>query len=73
MDRFAKPHVIELRRLCRQARLDVAQTFAARQLGERHDLILCGTGQLAHCAVAILARDNPVEGAPGQKIHDPRE
>ena len=72
-DRFAKPHVIELRRLCRQARFNVAQALAVGQLGERHDLIVRGAGQLAHAAVAVVARDNPVESAPGQKVHDLRE
>jgi hypothetical protein len=40
---------------------------------KRHDLILRGARQLAHRAIAIIARDNPVEGSPGQKIHDLRE
>jgi hypothetical protein len=46
---------------------------AIGQLGERHDLILRGAGQLAHGAVAAVARDNPVEAAPRQKIHELRE
>jgi hypothetical protein len=32
--------MVELRRLRGQASLDVAQTLAVGQLGERHDLIL---------------------------------
>jgi len=42
-------------------RLDVAQTLPIGQLGERHDLILRGAGQLAHGAIALVASDDPVE------------
>src|SRR5208283_2549863 len=64
-DRFSKAHVVKLRRLRRQARLDVAQTLPIGQLGERHGLILRGAGQLAHGAIALVAstiRSNVLQG-----------
>jgi hypothetical protein len=42
-------------------------------LRKSHYLILCGAGQRPHCAVAIVARDNPVERAPWQEVHELRE
>lgn len=68
-DRIAKAHVVELRGLRREARLNVAQALAIGQLGERHGAILLGAGQRAHPPVAIVARDQPSEGAPWKEIH----
>ena len=72
-DRFAKPHVVEFGCLGGQAGLNVTQTLAVRQLGERHDLILSGAGQLSHRVVAVVARNNAIECASRQKIHKLRE
>ena len=55
VDRIAKAHMVKLRRLGREARLNVPQTLAIGQLCERHDLILRSTGQLSHRAVAVVA------------------
>src|SRR5271167_549371 len=68
-----RPMSVEFGRLGGQAGLDVAQTLAVRQLGERHDLILSGAGQLSHRVVAVVARNNAIECAPRQKIHKLRE
>jgi len=70
VDRIARAHMVKLRRLGREARLNVPQTLAIGQLCERHDLILRSTGQLSHRAVAVVARDNPVKRARRQKIHE---
>ena len=51
--RIAKAHVIELRRLRRQAGLDIAQTFPVGQLGERHGPIMLGAGQCPYPLVSI--------------------
>src|SRR5271169_3229676 len=68
--RFAKAHVVELRSLRRQADLDIAQALSIGQLSKRHRAVLLGTVQRSHPSVAAVARNNPCEGAPRQKIHE---
>jgi uncharacterized protein YjbI with pentapeptide repeats len=65
--------VAELGRVGGKAGLNVAQTFAVRQLRERHDLMSRGTGQVSNRAVAVVARNNAFEYALRQKIDDLRE
>src|SRR5580658_4259439 len=59
--------------LRRQTRLDVAQALAMGDLGKSHHLVLRGAGQRPHGAVAFMARDDLVERAPRQEIHELRE
>jgi len=69
-DRLAKAHVVELRGLRRQADFDIAQALSVSQLRERHRSVLLGTAQRSHPSVAAVARNNPRECAPWQKIHE---
>ncbi len=69
-DRLAETHVVELRRLHRQARLDVAQGLPVGQLGEGHRPVLFGAGQSAAPLVPIVPGYDPAEGFPWQEIHD---
>ena len=64
-DRSAKAHVLELRRLGRQARLDVTQAFPVGQLGECHGPVLLGARKCLHRVVAIITatiRANVLQG-----------
>jgi len=67
--RFAKPHVVELRGLSRQADLDIAQALSIGQLRKRHRAILLGAAQRSDPSIAVVTRNNPREGAPRQKFH----
>src|SRR6266568_5979017 len=68
--RFAKAHVVELRSLSRQADFDIAQALSIGQLRKRHRAVLLGTVQRSYPSVAAVARNNPREDAPRQKIHE---
>jgi hypothetical protein len=70
-NRLAKAHVVELRGLRRQADFDIAQALSVGQLRERQRSVLLGTAQCSHPSVAAVARNNPRERAPRQKIHEP--
>src|SRR5271170_4620265 len=63
----------ELRRLSRQARLNISQAFAICQLSERHGPVLLGARKCLHRMVTMITRDNTRERAPGQAIHQLRE
>src|SRR5271169_895441 len=65
--------MVALGGLCGEAGLNVPQALSIGQLGERHDPILCRAGQRPHRPVASIARDDPVERAPRQEIHQLRE
>lgn len=69
-DFLAKPHVIKLGGLRRQADLDVAQAFAVSQLRKCHDAELLGTGHRLDVAIAVVAIDDAMKRLPGQKVHE---
>ena len=68
-NRFAQAHVIQLRRLNRQARLDIPQTLPVGQLGKRHGPVLLAAVQRTHPIVATIPRNDPAESLPRQKLH----
>lgn len=72
-DRLTKAHVIEFRRLRRQAGLNVAQAFTVGQLGEGHRPVLLRAGQRSHTVIATIPLDQPGEGRPGNELHQLRE
>jgi len=67
--RLAEAHMVELRRLHRQTRLDVTQALPPGQLRERHRAILLGAGKHSHATIAAIARNDPRKGAPRKEIH----
>ncbi|MCY1549674.1 hypothetical protein D9M68_858550 [compost metagenome] len=69
-NRLAKPHVITLGFLGRQANLNVTQAFSEGQLGERHRPELLRTGQFPDAFVAAVACNIAGEGRPGQEVHE---
>jgi hypothetical protein len=74
-NRLAEAHVIELCSLCRQAGLNIAQTFAVRQSGlrERRRPVLRRAGKPSHTMVATIPFDQPREGRPWDEVHQLRE
>ena len=68
-NRFTKPHVIELRGLCRQAGFDVFEALPIGQLGKRHSPKMFGAAQRLDVTVAAIPLDNPRKCYPRQKIH----
>ena len=70
LDFLAKPHVIKLGGLRRQADLDVAQAFAVSQLRKRHYAELLGAGHRLDVTIAVVAIDDAMKSLPGQKVHE---
>jgi len=68
--RLTEAHAVEFRRLHRQAGLDVAQGLPVRQLRESHHPVMLGAGQRPYPMVPAVARDDPPERRPRQKIHE---
>jgi hypothetical protein len=73
LDDRTKDHRVQLARVCRQARFDIAQALAPRQLRERHRSELLGTRQRADARVARVAIHDAREARPRHEIHDLRE
>lgn len=71
--RLAKTHVVELAGLCRQTRLDIAQTFAIGELREGHHAKLFRACERSISIVAAVALHDALEARPRQKIHDLHE
>ena len=69
-NRSADAHMVELRRLSRQACLYIAQTLPIRQLGEGQDTKLLRATEAANTMVAPITSDNTMKCAPRKKIHD---
>jgi hypothetical protein len=67
--RLAETHVVQLRRLHRQAGFDIPQAFPIGQLGKRHGPVLLAATERPHPAVATVSGNNPAEGLPGQEFH----
>ena len=72
-DLAANTHVIELLRLRAQARFDVPQTFAKRQLRKSHAQKLILTGKALDLVVAAIARHASREGLLRKVLHQLRE
>jgi hypothetical protein len=53
--------VVELPPMRGQADFDIAETFTASQLGERHCQELLPTGQMSDTPVAVVAMDESIE------------
>lgn len=70
LDRRTKAHRVQLARVGRQTRLDVAQTLAPGQLCEGHGPELLGTRQGTHARVAAVALHDAREARPGNELHD---
>ena len=68
--RFAKPRVIQLRRLRQQTRLDVAQTLSVGELCKGHSSKLLRTSKRPNALVPTVASHNPMGCLPRQEIHD---
>ena len=69
LDGQSKAHVIQIRRLGREADLDIAQALAPGELGESHGSKLFGALEPPNTAIAAIARDDAGERRPGQEIH----
>ena len=69
-DGRAKAHRIQLARIGRQTRLDIAQALAPGQLRERHRTQLLGARQRAHAGVAVVALHDAREARPRHEFHD---
>ena len=69
----ANPHVVELLGLRAQAGLDVPQTFAKRQLGERHAQALIHAGKALDLAVPAVPSHAALEYHRRQMPHELRE
>ena len=66
-------HVIQLALIGDQARFDVSQRFAPRQLRERHDAKYIATVQGAHSCIARVAFDDSPERLPSHVLHQLRK
>ena len=62
--------MVELRRVDRQAGLDVAQALPVGQLGEGHGPILLGAGKRPNPMIATVPVDGPHESGPWQEVHE---
>ena len=62
--------MIELRTVCSQAGLNVAQTLAPGELRERHAPILVETGETLDLVLAIVTSDATSKGRQRQVLHD---
>ena len=67
--RSANPQVIELGRLRTQARFDVAQALAIRELREGHAAQLSRATEIADAMIAAVTLDDAAEGLPRQMLH----
>ena len=65
--------MVQLGRLRRKHRLDVAEAFAIGQLREGHRAKVFGARKRADPVVAMVTLDDAGEGRPGKKIHQLRE
>ena len=70
LDQGAKPHAVELARVCSQARLDVSQRLAPRQLPKSHGSKVLGCRQRPHTRIASVPRNNSGKTRPGDELHD---
>jgi len=70
LDRRAKAHRVELGRVGRQARLDIAQALAPGELREGHRPELLGARQRACARVARVAMHDAREAGPRHELHD---
>src|SRR5208337_970458 len=70
---LAKAHVVELLAMCRQTRLDVAQTLAVGELREGHRAKLFRACERSGSMIAAVALHDALEARPGQKIHQLRK
>ena len=66
----ADTEMIELRAVCSQAGLNVAQTLAPCELHERHAQILVETGEMLDLVLAILTSDGTSKGRQRHVLHD---
>ena len=69
----SQARVVELRLQRPQARLDVAETLAVRQLGEGQAEELVVAGERPQAALAGVARDAPLERAARDQVHELRK
>jgi hypothetical protein len=72
-DAAAKAKVIKLIGPCRQAILDVAQTFAEGQLRERHGQKLVPAGECANLVIPAVAFDAPAKLLRMDRLDDLRK
>jgi hypothetical protein len=72
-DLSTKPCVVQFRTNGPQARLDIAQTFAKRELSKSQAKELIATGESSQATIALVAVDAAVELASRQKIHQLRK
>src|SRR5262249_10261619 len=66
-------HVVQLARLCAQARFDVAQTVSIGQLSERHAEVLVETRKALDLVRSAIARDATAKRGQRQMLRDLRE
>jgi hypothetical protein len=62
-----------LPQFCGVPRVSFGCSGRVGKLRKRHHLVLHGAGQCPHGAIAFISRDDPVERAPWQEIHELRE
>jgi hypothetical protein len=67
------PHVVELLVLRTQTGLDVPQTFAKRELGERHAQVLVHAGESLDLAIPAVPSHAALEYHRRQMPHELRE
>lgn len=70
---FAKPHVMELRRLRQETGFDIAQALPIGKLGEGHAEELLGAIQGSHTVITTVPRYDLMEAFPWYKVHDLRK
>src|SRR5262249_5722003 len=73
MNRLAQTHVIELGRLSRQADLYISQALSIGYLSKGHHAKLRRARQRPDCPIAMISRNDTVEGTPRQQVHQLRE
>lgn len=69
----AKSHVVKLARLTAQARFDVAQTLAVRQLRKRHAQVLVEASELLDLVFPAIAGDATAKGSKRKMRHELRK
>ena len=72
-DGAAKAAVVQFRRHCSETGFDVAQAFAAGELGESQTEELIQTREVADTVVALIASHTAVEIVSGEKVQQLRE
>jgi hypothetical protein len=69
-DPLTDTHMVELAALCRQARLDIAQTLPMTELRESHHAKLLDARQRSDSTVGLVATRDVLKSFQWQEVHD---